>query len=232
MPNMLPDWYQNPDNPAELRWWNGVAWTDDLRPNSVKMVIDITQPPIVQKENVDSFRLAVERAWAMFNDAMIGVAAFYIYAIFLGRIVNSSGDQGYADAGSSTVNAIIAFTLTSSLIIFLYPLIMNYFWSDTLGKRSVGLTIVDASTGIPVAGNLSAVLGRNLLPAILLFPFYALFNALIVFSVWGLVNFVLVATPKIQKSIPDMLGGTRTHREEDMEEAEELWLAAKAAAQP
>lgn len=41
MANPVADWYDDPDNPGILRFWDGDAWTERRKPAA---------PPVVQRE--------------------------------------------------------------------------------------------------------------------------------------------------------------------------------------
>lgn len=48
MSSVAPGWYSDPDDPAQIRWWDGEAWTGNTQPNPAAMPLEasVVPPPM------------------------------------------------------------------------------------------------------------------------------------------------------------------------------------------
>jgi len=60
MTNPQPDWYEDPSDSSQLRYWDGSAWTQDVRENtSAPRLIVSTAPSISGHEIVETLGLVI-----------------------------------------------------------------------------------------------------------------------------------------------------------------------------
>ena len=60
MTNPQPDWYEDPSDSSQLRYWDGSAWTQDVRENtSAPRLIVSTAPSISGYEIVETLGLVI-----------------------------------------------------------------------------------------------------------------------------------------------------------------------------
>ena len=68
-----PGWYPEPDNPAQLRWWDGTAWGAQVSPNPQTPPLAEVQPPDMQALAEQAAQQAAQQA----NQPTAPVAAVY-----------------------------------------------------------------------------------------------------------------------------------------------------------
>lgn len=166
MSTPVPGWYPAPDRVGQMRYWDGVQWTDQYQ----------TSAPVSAAPAVDSSSYRPAEQWwpapamgtGVSPDVAPGVSPARAYASFWGRAGASIVDTIILFAGSFVLGATLGTliygiygdvddtTLFVVLDLIGYPLYFGlYWWYYTTGwspgRALVGILIVDEKGGRPGA---------------------------------------------------------------------------------
>jgi len=77
----LPDWYPDPTNPTMMRWWDGMAWTENTRLLSENPEAAPVPPKTVVRRTLSHFPV-ISGVLFLLSGLMAGIQAMYMNTIF------------------------------------------------------------------------------------------------------------------------------------------------------
>lgn len=196
-----PNWYENPENEKEWRWWDGQDWTDHTSPKAEVLSEANELQPSQRDFGYDPFTGAstyvpnfhhtyqsniFSRVIARMVDSLIITLpltlVIYLYFGFYlvsGNIWNTE----FEIEVQNILTVVLGLVITFAQVI--YEVLFYKYKSATPGKMLMGLIVVDDSSREPIAYSDNAWLVRGLAYTLLSFPFIggliSIINALLVF---------------------------------------------------
>jgi hypothetical protein len=84
-----PGWYPDPDGGADLRYWNGEAWTDARRPRpswtSAQPEATVSSPQPAEPPEVDTRATSRKRWWFLAGVAVLAALALILAEVAIGN---------------------------------------------------------------------------------------------------------------------------------------------------